>query len=51
MKTHRHRKQYGGYQREGGWGGSNGKGVKYMVMKEDLTLNDRHTMQFTDHVS
>ena len=20
-KTHRHRQQYGGYQREGGWGG------------------------------
>ena len=45
MKTHRHRQQYGGYQKEG-VGGSN----RYIVT-EDLTLSDGHTMQHTDDVS
>ena len=27
------------------------KGVKYMVMEEDLTLGGKHTMQYTDDVS
>ena len=27
------------------------KGAKYMVMKDDLTLDGGHTMQCTDHVS
>ena len=28
-KTHSHRQRYGGYQREGGLGDSEGKGVKH----------------------
>ena len=31
--------------------GSKGKGVKYMLAEDDLTLGGEHTMQYTDHVS
>ena len=35
----------------GGGGESWVKGVRYMVMKEDLLLGGGYTMQYTDHVS
>ena len=37
-KSHGHRQQYGGHQRMGGGVVVKGKGVKYMVMEDDLTL-------------
>ena len=50
-ETHRHRQQYGGYQKEGSSRGMvKVKGHKYMVMEEDLTLGGGHTMQYTDHI-
>ena len=50
-ETHRHRQQYGGYQREGGWGVVKGQECQiYMVMEDDLTLGGGHTMQYSDHV-
>ena len=50
-KTHRHRQQYGSYQREGvlrGWWRV--EGVENMVT-EALTLDGGHTMQYADDVS
>ena len=44
-KGHRHRQQYGGDQREGGWGQKKVKDSKDTVTKEDLTLGGKHTMQ------
>ena len=36
---------------QGGWGEVEGvKGVKYMVMEEDLALGGEHTMQCTDDI-
>ena len=50
-KTHRHRQQCGGYQREVGVGREERvKGVKCMVM-EGLTLGGGHTMQYIDDMS
>ena len=49
-ETHTPRQQCGGHQREGG-SGFKGKGAKYMVTEDDLTLESGHTMQYTDHVS
>ena len=43
-KTHRHRQQYNGYQREGGLGVVSGKGDQYMVTG-DLTSGGKHMMQ------
>ena len=43
------RQQYGGYQRQGGGGRT--QEVKYMVMKDGLTLGGGHIIQYTDHVS
>ena len=42
IKSHRHRQQFGGYQREGGGEVVTGEGVKYMVMKDDSALGDPH---------
>ena len=51
-KTQKHRKQNGGYQREGVWElQKREKGVKYIVPEEDLILGGEHTMQYTDDVS
>lgn len=36
---------------KGGWGVVKGKGVKYMVMKEDLILGDGYPMQYIANVS
>ena len=47
QKTHRHRQQYGNYQREGEK--VEGKGGE-MVMEGDLTLDGEHTIQYTDDV-
>ena len=47
--THRHRQQYGGYQREGVSGLV--KGVKYMAAEGDLTLGGGHTMPYIGDVS
>ena len=50
-KTHRHRQQYGGYQKEGGWGSSKGLiGVKCIGMEKDLTLGGGHTVQYTHDI-
>lgn len=46
-KTHRHRQQEGGYQREGAWEGC--KGVKYKVT-EDLALGGGHLIRYIDNV-
>ena len=48
-KTHRHRRQHGGHQREGG-GVVKGKEVKYTVT-EDFTVGGGHTMQHKDDAS
>ena len=32
-------------------GATKGKGAKYIVMEDDLTLGVGHTLQCTDHVS
>ena len=48
-ETHRYRQQKGGYQREKGWEEDEQlEGVKYMVAKEDQTLNDEDTKQYID---
>ena len=47
-KTHGHRQQQGGHQREAGL--ERVKRVKYMVTEGDLTLAGEHTMQWTDDV-
>ena len=48
-KTHIHRKEYGGYQREEGWYDKEWRGW-YMVIKEDLMLGGEHTMHCADDV-
>ena len=47
---HGQRQQYCDYQREGGWGEvEEGKGER-MVIERDLTLGNKHTIQYTDDV-
>ena len=48
-ETHRHRQQYGGYQREGGT--VKGKEGQIYGEKRLFALGGGHTVQYTDHVS
>ena len=48
-QTKTYRLQYGGYHEERGKQ-KRLKGVKYMVIDGDLTLGEKHTMQYTNDV-
>ena len=48
-ETHRHRQQYGGYQREGGI--VKGKEGQIYGEKRSSALGGGHTVQYIDHVS